>query len=43
MILELQEIKGIGAKSIELLNKLNIFTLEDLFDDTTISDSVTDN
>ena len=28
--MELQDIKGIGTKSIERLNKLNIFTVEDL-------------
>ncbi len=28
--MELQEIKGIGAKSLEVLNKLNIFTIDDL-------------
>lgn len=28
--MDLQEIKGIGPKSLELLNKLNIYTLEDL-------------
>lgn len=28
--MELRELKGIGPKSLELLNKLNIYTLEDL-------------